>query len=141
MDYQGRNHLIFVYYLKDGEPQFKEVYGEVTSDSVASGAELLALPMGSVAFSWKKATAQESYEFLKSLPAVQTFALNKETVETVFKIDDSKTEYYTVNCPTDLVGTKIPYYDVYLQIGDTLLSHRSTWQNRLPCRSWQTDSA
>ena len=117
--------------MKDGEPQFKEVYGEVTSDSVASGAELLALPMGSVAFSWKKATAQESYEFLKSLPAVQTFALNKETVETVFKIDDSKTEYYTVNCPTDLVGTKIPYYDVYLQIGDTLLSHRSTWQKSI----------
>lgn len=127
----GNSYDWYFYYQKDGKPVFERLNVAVPTDILVSGAELLALPMGSVAFSWKKATAQESYEFLKSLPAVQTFALNKETVETVFKIDDSKTEYYTVNCPTDLVGTKISYYDVYLQIGDTLLSHRFTWQKSI----------
>ena len=124
----GNSYDWYFYYQKDGKPMFERLYSAVPTDILVSGAELLALPLGSAAFSWKKATAQESYEFLKSLPAVRSFALNKETVETVFKIDDSKTEYYTVNCPTDLVGTKIPYYDVYMQIGDTLLSHRVTWQ-------------
>ncbi|MDD6261052.1 MAG: hypothetical protein PUA74_08220, partial [Clostridiales bacterium] len=119
MDYQGRRHLVFVYYLKDGEPQFEEVYGEVPTDSVASGAELLALPLGSATFAWKKATAQEKYELLKSLPAVQTFALNKETVETVFKIDVSKTEYYRLKKPIDLIGQTIPLSEVFLMIGDT----------------------
>ena len=119
MDYQSKKHLIFVYYLKDGEPQFEEVHEEVPSDIVASGAELLALPAESAEFYWKNATAQEKYELLKSLPAVQTFALNKETVETVFKIDDSKTEYYTVNSPTDLVGNRIPAFEYFVLIGDT----------------------
>ena len=63
--------------------------------------------------------AQERYDLLKSLTAIQSFVLNKETAETVFRIDDSKTEYYTVNSPTDLVGNRIPAFEYFVLIGDT----------------------
>lgn len=129
--YTGNSYDWYFYYQKDGKPVFERLNIAVPTDILVSGAELLALPMGTGKLSWKKATAQESYEFLKSLPAVQTFALNKETVETVFKIDDSKTEYYTINSLTDLVGANIMYYDVYLQIGDTLLSYRVAGQQSI----------
>lgn len=129
--YTGNSYDWYFYYQKDGKPVFERLNSAVPTDILVSGAKLLALPMGTGKLSWKKATAQESYEFLKSLPAVQTFALNKETVETVFKIDDSKTEYYTINSLTDLVGANIMYYDVYLQIGDTLLSYRVAGQQSI----------
>ena len=129
MDGAGRNQYErHLFYTQDGTKKvicLQSDNSAVPSHIIASGGELIAVPRPIDTRLMLPDAAQERYDLLKSLTAIQSFVLNKETAETVFKIDDSKTEYYTVNNPTDLVGNRIPTFDYFVLIGDTpILSQR-----------------
>lgn len=129
MDGAGRNQYErHLFYTQDGTKKvicLQSDNSAVPSHIIASGGELIAVPRPIDTRLMLPDAAQERYDLLKSLTAIQSFVLNKETAETVFKIDDSKTEYYTVNSPTDLVGNRIPAFEYFVLIGDTpILSQR-----------------
>lgn len=116
---QYERHL---FYTQDGTKKaicLQSDNSVVPSHIIASGGELIAVPRPINTMLMLPDAAQERYDLLKSLTAIQSFVLNKETAETVFRIDDSKTEYYTVNSPTDLVGNRIPRFECFVLIGDT----------------------
>ena len=129
MDGAGRNQYErHLFYTQDGTKKvicLQSDNSAVPSHIIASGGELIAVPRPIDTRLMLPDAAQERYDLLKSLTAIQSFVLNKETAETVFRIDDSKTEYYTVNSPTDLVGNRIPAFEYFVLIGDTpILSQR-----------------
>lgn len=116
---QYERHL---FYTQDGTKKaicLQSDNSVVPSNIIALGGELIAVPRPINTMLMLPDAAQERYDLLKSLTAIQSFVLNKETAETVFRIEDSKTEYYTVNSPTDLVGNRIPRFECFVLIGDT----------------------
>lgn len=123
MDGAGRNQYErHLFYTQDGTKKVICLQSDnsvVPSNIIALGGELIAVPRPINTMLMLPDAAQERYDLLKSLTAIQSFVLNKETAETVFRIDDSKTEYYTVNSPTDLVGNRIPRFECFVLIGDT----------------------
>ena len=123
MDGAGRNQYDrYLFYTQDGTKKticLQSDNSVVPSHIIALGGELIAVPRPINTMLLLPDAAQERYDLLKSLTAIQSFVLNKETAETVFRIDDSKTEYYTVNNPTDLVGNRIPRFEYFVLIGDT----------------------
>lgn len=123
MDGAGRNQYErHLFYTQDGTKKaicLQSDNSVVPSHVIALGGELIAVPRPINTMLILPDAAQERYDLLKSLTAIQSFVLNKETAETVFRIDDSKTEYYTVNSPTDLVGNRIPAFEYFVLIGDT----------------------
>ena len=123
MDGAGRNQYErHLFYTQDGTKKsicLQSDNSVVPSYIIALGGELIAVPRPINTRLILPDAAQERYDLLKSLTAIQSFVLNKETAETVFRIDDSKTEYYTVNSPTDLVGNRFPTFEYFVLIGDT----------------------
>ena len=123
MEGAGRNQYErYLFYTQDGTKKaicLQSDNSVVPSHIIALGGELIAVPRPGNTWLLLPDAAQERYDLLKSLTATQSFVLNKETAETVFRIDDAKTEYYTVNQPTDLVGNRIPAFEYFVLIGDT----------------------
>ena len=139
MEGAGRNQYErYLFYTQDGTKKsicLQSDNSAVPSHIIASGGELIAVPRPIDTRLMLPDAAQERYDLLKSLTAIQSFVLNKETAETVFRIDDSKTEYYTVNSPTDLVGNRIPAFEYFVLNGDTpiLASLGLSWTSvRIP---------
>lgn len=139
MDGAGWNQYErYLFYTQDGTKKAIHLQSDnsvVPSHVIALGGELIAVPRPINTMWMLPNAAQERYDLLKSLTAIQSFVLNKETAETVFRIDDSKTEYYTVNSPTDLVGNRIPAFEYFVLNGDTpiLASLGLSWTSvRIP---------
>lgn len=85
-------------------------------------AKLLAIPKGAYGNELyiSKYSTEEQFNIWKACSQVQIFELNQSNLDQIITVEDP--EYYTITAVKDMIGEPITGRNVYLYVGDELIS-------------------